>query len=569
MQNLIAEHLGSDGFYTEVARHISLNYKDEIANLIIDTILSNPNEGIGSWYLDSICSTIQSKYMTQTLISNLRHSLGSKEIFSSIVNCLQGRDLSEKDTTNLMSILSLCEKDEKYFELIETLCFSLHYESKAIDPNILINIVNNQKWDRVPQKILKSIFWNVEFSKIAELLDTIIFFDDGVGKKTFELIEGDFVHYFDILLERFPNNNWTELWDELDIVNIEDWKDYWWLEPGDIIDLIAKEGNSNQLQLLENYKNIDEGLSYCVERAKQMILARDARPLVEGGKIITKTKDTLKYLIKDHRGYAKSRLYGFYMGLSKGAQPDSVRRGILDDLIVNPPQYDNNVLVDSRNLLTIKKRFYHRIYYLIGDGTYSDWNKRIISAEKYINEKPWHPWGYYAFDILNRDRLCVLKKYGPSIGLLPIVRKTNIEGMIKCDIINIFDTSSEHCPLCKSGYILPHPNGVKCWSCDEIITQYSNNNSVCDSFEASEFDNYNFKGKIFGKLDNEGDELSYISQDHIESVTKKQIAKMEIDISKIGIFIPIYINDHLAPMYADIEEMSGIGGDSAKRHDLK
>ena len=52
-------------------------------------------------------------------------------------------------------------------------------------------------------------------------------------------------------------------------------------------------------------------------------------------------------------------------------------------------------------------------------------------------------------------------------------------------------------------------------------------------------------------------------------MTKKQIAKMEIDISKIGIFIPIYINDHLAPMYADIEEMSGIGGDSAKRHDLK
>ena len=42
--------------------------------------------------------------------------------------------------------------------------------------------------------------------------------------------------------------------------------------------------------------------------------------------------------------------------------------------------------------------------FLLGDWNYSDFRKRISSAREFIIEKPYSPWGFYGFEILNNDR---------------------------------------------------------------------------------------------------------------------------------------------------------------------
>lgn len=557
----VINEISDDSFSTILARYLSLNLTPEHYQVLIDKILNIEDEGYRNYYLIKMCKTIQSEQLTKILLKSLEEQTLNFNKFRSITQSLTTRNLSKLDFASIEKIIPKTQKLENAEDYLN--CISKIYSSEESDRDvsILIEYLRKNDWRSSHlDETFHAIISNINFNDLTELFQSKL-------KKEVESINpfrlafvGEYQYYlFELLLQRFPNQNWKEFWEK------NKFHEERWMQIDDIADIIARYGSIKSLDIFDLYTKISTEYSYNIERAKRMVGFRNLNTNQEGSKNVEVNYQNLKFLIKDGYGYSTSRFYGFYMGLSKGSQPSNVRRSILNEIIQMPLVYENGVSINKGNNSSKMREFWNRVYYLVGNGNHSDWEKRISSSEEFMLSKPWHPWGYYAYEILNKDRLCLLKKYGPSTGILPVVRETNLSGIIKCDVIDIFGRGNT-CPICDSNEILPHENGVQCWSCKEIICEYGYEDENCESYKTTKFDRYEFDKKIFGKIIKNEDKYQYNYEDLDIELTSKDMKKMDREIRKIGVVVPIFIRNHLAPMYADTEEMSGVGGDPIKRH---
>lgn len=565
-KEILNEEISEDGYSVKLARYISLNISEEHYELLIEKILSQSvSEGNRNYYLTNMCQTIQSESLTVLLLEQLDLNLNNPQIFDAICSSLSYRFLSNENMKKIESITSKSLGIDEENSNLRSICRIYDRDQIPRNVSLLIDFVQVLRFDYGPNEIVSTILRHIEWDKIRGFLDIEIrYVDDERRPKT---IRNMFNHrleqYLPILFQRFPDQDWSSFWDlnGIDINSIHT------LRSEQFADIIAKYGSENILLTLDKFDQRDKTFEYFSERAKRMVFFRKENPITNEMKVVEKNYESLKYLIKDNYGYSESRFYGFYMGLSKGAQPANIRRDILNEMITNPLHYENGVAVNKGNNSSGLLGHWHKIFFLLGNGNYSDWRKRISSAVEFMYAKPWHPWGYYAYDILNKDRLCLLRMYGPSVGILPIPRETNLPGLISCDAVDIF-RQEVNCPLCQSNRILPHSKGVQCWDCKELIVQYDTIEKPCDRFISTRFDQIEFDNSIFGKVIPKDDSFCFEQSGTNDQITVKELKKMDRDLVKTGIVIPIFIKNHLAAMYADTEEMVGVGGDSIKRHFL-
>ena len=563
---IINREISDDGYSVQLARYISLNISEEYYELLIERIMQHSvSESVRNHYLNEMLQTIQSESLTGLLLEKLDSSLHNPKTFDAICSSLSYRLLSNENMNQIESITLKTVGIDDEAEYLRSICRIYQRQPNQRNVSLLIDSIKNLRLKFGPSEIISTILRHIEWDKIREFLDIgIRYLDDQRRPSTIrKVFIRKLEQYLPILFHRFPNQDWSTFWD-LNAIEVNSIRT---LTPNELADIIAKYGTDKTLRTLEKFDQSDKTFEYCYERAKRMVIFRKENPIHNGMKVVEKNYESLKFLIKDSYGYSESRFYGFYMGLSRGAQPTTVRRDILNEMITNPLYYENEVIVSKGNYHIGLQRQWHKIFYLLGDGNYSDWRKRISSAVEFMYAKPWHPWGYYAYDLLNKDRLCLLRTYGPSVGILPIPRETNLSGLISCDAVDIF-SQKVNCPLCKSNRILPHSEGIQCWDCKELIVQYDMNGKSCDEFVLTKFDQIDFDKSIFGKVISKDDSFSFEQSGDNEQITVKELKKMDRELVKTGIVIPIFIKNHLSAMYADTEEMAGVGGDSIKRHFL-
>jgi hypothetical protein len=563
---IINEEISDEGYNIKLARYISLNISAEYHEMLIERILQHSvSEGVRNYYLNEMLQTMQSNSLTVLLLEKLDSNLNSPQIFDAICSSLSYRLLSNENMNQIESITLKTVGIDDEQDYLRSICRIYNRFPNQRNVSLLIDSVKNLRLTHGPSEIISTILRHIRWDSIREFLDIDILYanDERRPSTVRKVFIRKIEHYLPILFHRFPNKDWSIFWDlnGIDINSIRT------LTSNKLADIIAKYGTDQTLLSLDKFVLSDKTFEYCYERAKRMVIFRKENPIPRGMKVVEKNYNSLKFLIKDSYGYSESRFYGFYMGLSRGSQPTTIRRDILNEMITHPLHYENGVIINKGYPHIGLQRQWHKIFYLLGNGNYSDWRKRISSAIEYMYAKPWHPWGYYAYDILNKDRLCLLRTYGPSVGILPIPRETNLPGLISCDAVDIFG-QEVNCPLCKSSRILPHSEGVQCWDCKELIVQYDIIGKPCDEFAFTRFNQIDFEKSIFGKVVSQGDSFSFEQSGDNELISVKELEKMDRNLVKTGIVIPIFIKNHLAAMYADTEEMAGVGGDSIKRHFL-
>jgi len=305
-------------------------------------------------------------------------------------------------------------------------------------------------------------------------------------------------------------------------------------------------------------KGISMENEYHVERAKFFILERESKPLVFGNRLYSEFDDWINFVIKDSHGFSITRFWGYSTRISDGPQSDSERIRILSEIVENNLTFSKNERINlSQRFIPKWKSHFTDLQYLVGKGTYTDFGGRrgrINNALKFISKKSYHPWGYYAYDILNKDRFHILHKYGISVGLIPVINRTNLKGVFKCDVVNLFANDTSFCDSCEKTLIMPDSDGYYCYRCNQRIIQFNVGDSSHESYILSDeefiIESNNSKDR--------GD----------KTLTNKETKELKKFLATFGPVIPVSIKDHLGPVRADADEMSGIGGDHNKRYGL-
>jgi len=344
---------------------------------------------------------------------------------------------------------------------------------------------------------------------------------------------------------------------------------------GSVFNIMMKNGTDRHVSLLEKFPTeVKKEKGLLIENLRIVLLSRKESKIGVKSVPLESFDNWINFAIKDDsRGFSESRLRGFYMGIREGPQPPNQRHEILNNILQNSLSEVHNSRVNDFHPQSVSRwQIGHRkTGYLLGDWKYSDFRRRISSAEKFIRQKPHSPWGYYAYEILNQDRWEILRKVGLSVGLIPFLKCSDVGiGLVSCEVfdINLKRSFLNRKPICCDPFIPTlSKSKVLCKTCGRTISDFSQswedgkNALNCGEDYSAKPLNWSIskspKGKIVIKTDAKNSEF-----------TERSYSNQRKTLRDYMPYLPKPAWDHLAAMHADIEEMAGISGDPIKRWGL-
>jgi len=382
---------------------------------------------------------------------------------------------------------------------------------------------------------------------------------------------------FETLLIRFYNEELTEVFQYLkdnDMLGRSPWKvDY----SGSVFSKIMLYGCNHHLSLIDLFpKEIQERESVMISNLKSVLNSRTNSIISSESVPVNVFDKWIEHVIKGRRGFSETKFRGFYAGLSEGAQPSHKRQFILSEILQKVLQKVHFSRVPEHFPVGTNRWHVARtsMGFLLGGWNHSDFRKRIASAKEYAIKKPYAPWGFYGFEILNQDRWELMRKHGLSVGLIPYLESSSLGlSFVSCKILDLNSRSDENEPrCCEDTSISVSELSMNCKSCGTELADFQlswgdakkqvTSNVLKEQLESVPI--------VVGKLEINSDDEVIFSQNgkEITKVTKRKYLNSREEMKQFWSYMPIPVRDHLAAMHADVEEMSGIGGDAMKRWGL-
>jgi hypothetical protein len=316
------------------------------------------------------------------------------------------------------------------------------------------------------------------------------------------------------------------------------------------IHILGKLGNKDLIPHLQEILNDDEAdkASNAARIAISMISNRESI-LLRINMLIEGQRNFEKILLKGGiSGISDTNFFGYYTGIDrKKILSTEERRRILKEIF----QTD---FVFSSNEIPIRTMYQF--------GTKQDKRRNSLAnllgnlqtrqeyATRNIEKRPWHPQGLYTYTILSQDAKWLADEYGGELGISVGIIPTNIPGVYSFRVYNL----NGRCTLCHRGKITVIANQLNCTKCGAIFPD-SEQKVVFSKIINSTF--VKLEGPNGGyKYDN-----SEVSDEDLKSLLEAYPVIIESQIPQFS--------NHMAAIYADIEEMLGVSGDSRDRFGLE
>jgi len=547
-----------DGYDTDVARNLVLECKEERVDEVIDAFFEHK----GEYLFRNVIPWLPGKRVTKKLIQLLgRMDSEFQTHLSWIADHLLNSDISDDKEEFIEQIVRIIDIGNK--NLTRGVMVSCNkFISEDLASILLSKIDDNGRY------LVAPIIYNSSIDNITSNLKKIVGsgYSSRIRSKALEA-----------LLIRFNNEDLTEVFQFLkdsDLLGFMPWNiDL----SGSVFSTIMLHGSNHHLSLLDLFpEEIQKQNSVMVSNLKSILNSRDNSVLSSESVPVHIFDKWTEYVIKDRRGFSETRLRGFYMGLSKGPQPSHKRQFILSEILqkelqkVHFSRTPRHFPVDL-NRWGIAKR---SMGFLLGDWNYSDFRKRISSARKFIIEKPYSPWGFYGFEILNQDRWGLMRKHGIAVGLFPYLVQSDLGlGLVNCHIMDLnemkdFESETEG-KCCDNPSISVSRKAMNCQACGEQLANYelSWNDAKLELQRSMLSSSENpIDGKM--EVDSDGDVVFSKNEKEIVKLTKRTYQNHRERMKQFMPYLPPPVRDHLAAMHADVEEMYGVSGDAMKRWGL-
>jgi hypothetical protein len=554
----LLQKVADDGYDTDVARNLVLECKEEHVDEVIDTLFEHE----GEYFFRYVVPWLPGKGVTKKLIQLLGRMDSEFQnhlywITDHLLNC----DISDHKEEFIEQIVRILEiGDEALTRVVMDSCNKFISEDLA---NILLS-----KIDENVRYLVAPIIYNSSIKNIKSNLKRIVKsgYSSGIRSKALEA-----------LLIRFNNEDLTEALQFLkdnDLLGFRPWNHDL---SGSVFSTIMLHGSNHYLSLLDLFpKETQKQNSVMFSNLKSILNSRDNSVLSSESVPVHIFDKWTEYVIKGRWGFSETRLRGFYMGLSKGPQPSNERQFILSEILQKELQKVHFSRVPRHFPVDINRWYVAKISmgFLLGDWNYSDFRKRISSAREFIIEKPYSPWGFYGFEILNQDRWELMRKHGIAVGLCPYLIQSDLGlGLVGCHILDLnrmkdFESDTER-NCCDNPSISVSRKAMNCLACGEQLANYelSWNDAKLQLQRSIVSSSENLiEGEMV--VDSDGNVAFSKNEKEIVKLTKRKYQNHRAKMKQFMPYLPPPVRDHLAAMHADAEEMYGVSGDAMKRWGL-
>ena len=540
----------------ELARKVVLHSESEDVMNVLETLLKCEND----YFMRYILPWLPGKKTTSHLIDTLEtFNPDYRPHISNIIYCLldSGIEGLEKEFTAVLKKL-ISFQDKELTEKVLPVC------ARFITEELGDFLIGN--YDDELSGIIEAIIFNTSIEKVHERIQSL----SELGHKP--IIRNPI---FKSLLLRNPNQDLSDIFTMLLENDLLAYPSISWenSNASSIFMLLLQHGSSHHVKILDlipDEVSLENG--GLIQNLRVVLNSRHDSELSNSFIPLETYEDWEKFAIKDSRGFSETRLRGFYMGLKHGPQPSNTRQKILNGILNSTlcPIHSSRLRPDFPRGTGRWSTAYLSTFYLLGDGKYSDFRKRISAASKFIREKPHSPWGYYAYDILNMDRWEILSKVGLSVGLIPFIEcSPHGVGLLECKIMALKNVNqvSDMPKCCDDFYPRLTEEEMTCSNCNTLISNFSEtwdeakHRLECDGMEESSPGNIKLEG-------DDGEFKITTSSGKETKFTQRGYQKLRTQLREFMPYLPKPSWDHLAAMHADIEEMAGISGDSIKRWGL-
>ena len=534
-----AESLAEEGnmYQDKLILGMYRNYKFENhINLLVERVMSSDYHIISAHYWRYLGPVIQCDDTTAHLV-NLLQDDDYVDRIPAICNALVTKDLSKHETV-ILGALSKFSDDESTENFI-AICQLISRDTKLCFRDILIE--NSSKFESRINGIYYAEALGYQLSiEDLNLLPEIFAEEQKFGFRWRKIQHYGLTIAASILVERYIEES------SLDRIVP-------WLSDPKLkfisVNIFGRLGSKESVSLLEKlFDEDDDVFNHIITVAISMLLQR--------GEIATRRK----MKIEEQKGFEKiilkggisgtsdTKFFNYYTGIDKKKiLTTAQRRGILSEIYLTD-------FVFSSNEIPIRTSYDRGISHDKRLASLSNLLGNLHERQKFaarnISKKPWHPQGAYTYSILALDAKWLAEEFGGELGVYVRLIPTNIPGVFSFGSYRL----NSLCNQCYRGNLVLAEDKLQCNKCHAIIP---------DSDARIEFE-----GIINSRLvESEGETGKY--EYNGKKLTQKDLQSM-LDAYPVIIDSQIpQLSDHLAAMYADIEEMVGIPGDPRKRKGLE
>lgn len=554
----LLQKVRENGYNTDVARNLVLESKDEHVEEVIDTLFEHDDE----YFFRYVVPWLPGKTVTKKLIQLLgRMEPEFQPHLSWITSHLLNIDISDYKNEFAEQITRILEINDKNLTRgVMNSCKK--FISEDLGKILLSNLDENGRY------LIAPIIYNSSINNIESNLKKIV--DAGFRSRIRDKA-------LEALLIRFNNEDLSQVFQFLmdnDLLGFMPWS---FDLKRSVFSTILLHGSNHHLPLLDLFpKETQKQNSVMISNLKSILHSRDNSILSSESVPVHIFDKWTEYVIKGRWGFSETRLRGFYMGLSKGPQPSHERQFILSEILQKQLQKVHFSRTPRHFPIDIDRWYVAKMSmgFLLGDWNYSDFRKRISSAGEFIIEKPYSPWGFYGFEILNHDRWEIMRKHGIAVGFFPFLVKSYLGlGLVSCRILDInrikdFESDAE-IRCCDTPSISVSSKEMNCLSCGGQLANFELPwNDAKLQLQGSKISNS--ENLIEGEMgiDPDGDVIFSKNDKEVVKLTKRKYQNHRAKMKQFMPYLPPPVRDHLAAMHADVEEMYGVSGDAMRRWGL-
>ena len=533
---ILAEEHGSS-YGDKLVLGLYRNYSFESHyDLLIDRIMASNYDIIKNHYWRYLGPVIQCDKTTSNLIKLLRNE-DYFDYTSSITSALLTKDLTSYEKEIFDAMVHFSGKED-YIDHFISICKLIRRDTEVSFRELLLKNFHQGTNHFDNHDFFEALGFQLTVSDIVNLPEM---FEEELEtsarwRKTEHL---NFTKTAAILVERFLDNDSLNL--------IHHWMKDKILQKTCVL-IFRKLGNNKTLTMIQTFVNESEKeLCYLAKSAISLMSYRTGT--FKSDKIqIEKLKNHEKILLKGGiSGVSTTKFFGYYTGIDKKKiLTAKERRKILTKIFLTDLVFSNNDMSISTPYLhgTSYDKRTRGLQVILGNL-----ETRQTFAAKNVRQRPWHPQGLYTYGILSEDAKWLADTYGKELGIYVCKIPTNVPGVFSLKIYNL----NSRCNSCEGAKNLFENEKLTCFECGL---------NICDSNNRVELE-----GAIrsnFSRGKKNSDKYYYEERELSEKELEAMYAAYPIIIENA---IPQFSN-HLAAIYADIEEMAGISGDPRKRMGL-
>ena len=317
------------------------------------------------------------------------------------------------------------------------------------------------------------------------------------------------------------------------------------------IHILGKLGKKDVIPRLQQILDDDEAADkvVCATRIAISMISKRKDILPRINMHIEGRTNFEKILLKGGiSGISDTRFFGYYTGIDRRKiLSTEERRSILKEIFQTDFVFSNNE-IKIRSMGQFGTKHDQRQKSL--SNLLGNLSTRLEYAARNIEKRPWHPQGLYTYTIVSQDAKWLADEYGGELGISVGLIPTNIPGVFSFRVYSL----NGNCTLCYRGKIIEITNQLHCTKCEALFPGSEQRVSFS-----------NIINSTFVKLEGPDGGYKYeddkVSDDDLNALLEAYPVIIESQIPQFS--------NHMAAIYADIEEMLGVSGDARDRYGLE